>query len=70
MKKIYDVYEQIGNFADVVFTSENFYDVQDYLEERFLNSGYNIDDESEEELFYSYFTIREKYVVSREEMGR
>ena len=59
MEKIYNVYEQIGNFADIVFTSDNFYDVQDYLQDRFLNSGYNIDDESEEQLFYSYFHIEE-----------
>lgn len=59
MEKTYNVYEQIGNFADVVFTSNNFNEVQDYLQERFLNSDYNIDDESEEELFYSYFHIEE-----------
>ena len=59
MEKIYNVYEQIGNFADIVFTSDNFYDVQDYLQDRFLNSGYNVDDESEEQFFYSYFHIEE-----------
>lgn len=49
---MYEVYESIGNFSEKVFESENFYDVQDYLTERFENS-----DETDEELFYSYFSI-------------
>ena len=59
MGKIYNVYEQIGNFANLVFTSEYFDDIQEYLESRLVESDYNVDDESEVQLFYSYFTIEE-----------
>ena len=59
MEKTYQVWEQIGNFADVVF-SGTFNECQDYLEDRLLESGTNIDDESAVELFYSYFSIDEK----------
>lgn len=58
--KTYAVYEQIGNFCDIVFSSDSFYEVQDFLENRLLNSGINLDDESEVEAFYSYFSIDEK----------
>ena len=51
----YKVYEAIGNFSAMVFESENFYEVQDYLQERFDNSN-----ETDEELFYSYFSISEE----------
>ena len=54
MSKMYKVYEQIGNFSDMVFESDNFYEVQDYLEDRFNES-----DCDDEELFYSYFYIDE-----------
>ena len=37
--KTYEVYEQIGNFCDVVFSSDNFYEVQDFLENRLADSG-------------------------------
>ena len=50
----YRVYEQIGNFSDVVFESDYFYEVQDYLINRFEKS--DCDDEG---LFYSYFSIEE-----------
>lgn len=56
---MYVIYEQIGNFANEVFRSDNFYETQDYLESRLNNSGIDIDDESEVENFYSYFYIRE-----------
>ena len=52
--KYYAVYESIGNFSHMVFCADNFNGVQDYLSERFYNSG--MDDE---ELFYSYFAIVE-----------
>lgn len=50
----YRVHEQIGNFSKVVFESDNFNEVQEYLTERFENS-----DCEDEELFYSYFSIDE-----------
>lgn len=56
--KEYQVWEQIGNFADVVF-SGTWNECQDYLEDRLLESGTDIDDKSEVELFYSYFGIEE-----------
>lgn len=52
--KYYAIYEQIGNFAHMVYVSDSFYTIQDYLQDRFDNS--NCDDES---LFYSYFSIVE-----------
>lgn len=52
---MYTVYESIGNFADVVFESDNWYEVQDYLDARFRES-----DCDDEELFYSYFSIEEE----------
>lgn len=52
--KYYAIYEAIGNFSHMVYVSDNFYTIQDYLQDRFDNSGY--DDES---LFYSYFSIVE-----------
>lgn len=57
--KVYNVYESIGNFCDIVFTSDSFNDVQDYLQNRLDNSDVNIDDETEVENFYSYFSIDE-----------
>ena len=57
--KIFKVYEQIGNFADEVYQSDNFNEVQDYLQDRFEDSEPNTGDEADEELFYSYFHIEE-----------
>lgn len=50
----YKVFEQIGNYSDVVFESDSFNEVQDYLTDRFEKS-----DCDDEELFYSYFSIDE-----------
>lgn len=57
--KYYVVYESIGNFSHMVYVSDNYYAIQDYLQDRFLNSNYDIDDPADEELFYSYFGIEE-----------
>lgn len=57
--KIFKVYEQIGNFAEEVYQSDNFNEVQDYLQDRFEDSELNTGDEADEELFYSYFHIEE-----------
>lgn len=43
--KVYNVYESIGNFCDVVFTSDSFNECQDYLQNRLYNSEINIDKE-------------------------
>lgn len=56
--KEYQVWEQIGNFADVVFTG-TFNECQDYLEDRLLESETDITDDAEVELFYSYFGLEE-----------
>jgi hypothetical protein len=50
----YKVHESIDNFSAVVFESDNFYEVQDYLQDRFNES-----DCEDEQLFYSYFCIKE-----------
>ena len=60
MDKIYDVYMMLGNFSHLVFSSDNFYEVQDYLEQELLDSGIDIDDEAEVENFYSYYSISER----------
>lgn len=60
MNKIYNVYQQIGNFGGLVFTSDNFYEVQDFLENKRIDAGVDPDDEAELALFYSYFSIEEK----------
>lgn len=53
---MYKVYEHISNACGgKVFESDNFYEVQDYLQRRFDESG-----EENEELFYSYFYIAEE----------
>lgn len=52
--KTYKVHESIGNFSNVVFESDNFYEVQDYLQDRFNESECE-----DEQLFYSYFHIEE-----------
>ena len=57
--KYYVVYESIGNFSHMVYVSDSFYAIQDYLQDRFLNSDYDHDDEDEEQLFYSYFSVEE-----------
>lgn len=57
--KIFKVYEQIGNFADEVYQSDNFNEIQDYLTNRFEESELNTGNEADEELFYSYFHIEE-----------
>ena len=52
---MYKVYEQVSNACGgKVFESDSFYEVQDYLTQRFEES-----DCDNEELFYSYFRIIE-----------
>mgnify|MGYP006908873564 CR=1 FL=1 len=52
--KRYAVYEMIGNFSHMIYVSDNFYDVQDFLQTAFDES-----DCEDEELFYSYYSIHE-----------
>lgn len=52
---MYKVYEQIGNFSEVVFESDDWYEAQDYVENRFQES-----DCDDKELFFSYFSIEEE----------
>lgn len=75
MDKMYIVREMFGNFSHEVFRSEYWYEVEEYLENRWIeycavnvNDGVNndavdIDDESERELFFSYFGIEEKIIT-------
>ena len=59
----YNVYELIGNFCEKVFESDNFYEIQDYLTNRFNQAVENGDYENTEadaELFFSYFSIEEE----------
>lgn len=63
-EKTYVIYEQIGNFASEVFRSDSFYEIQDYLQERFdeaVNDPESFFDynDADEQLFYSYFRIEE-----------
>ena len=64
--KHYIVHEFIGNHSDKVFESDDFYEVQDYLEDRWVkyceDEKVGLDDEKERELFDSYFHIEEKEV--------
>ena len=64
--KHYIVYESIGNYSDKVFESDDFYEVQDYLEDRWVkyceDERVDLDDEKERELFDSYFHIEEKEI--------
>ena len=57
--KTYNVYEAFGNYSFLAFTSDSFNECQDYLENRLLESEVDIDNESEVENFYSYFSIEE-----------
>lgn len=62
LEKKYIIYESIGNFADIVFTSDNYYECQDYLQQRY-NEALEANDieatESDEQMFYSYFNLME-----------
>lgn len=57
MTTMYTVSEMIGNFSEIVYRSEFWYDVQEYLENRLNESDTDPEDESAVELFYSYFSI-------------
>ena len=59
MEKTYNVYKQIGNFSELVFTSDNFYEVQDFSEDEKYNAGIDPENDSELALFYSYYYIDE-----------
>lgn len=59
MEKTYNVYKQIGNFSKLVFTSDNFYEVQDFFEDEKYNAGIDPENDSELALFYSYYSIEE-----------
>ena len=54
---MYSIYEMIGNFFAKVAEFDTMYEVQDYFDERLNAADINPDDESEVELFYSYFSI-------------
>lgn len=54
---MYSIYEMIGNFSAKVAEFDTMYEVQDYFDERLNAADINPDDESEVELFYSYFSI-------------
>lgn len=62
MKK-YVINESIGNFSNEVFESDIFDEIQEYLQNRYNaaieNGDYEENNEAEEELFYSYFSISE-----------
>lgn len=62
LEKKYIIYESIGNFADIVYTSDNYNDCQDYLQQRY-NEALEANDieetEAAAELFYSYFNFIE-----------
>ena len=58
MNTMYTIYEQIGNFADVVARFDNWYEVQDYLSDRLDAAGIDPDDDSAVQLFYSYFDVQ------------
>ena len=56
------VNESMGNFSEKVFESDNFNEVQDYLQECFekaINNGDYENTEESEQLFYSYFSIEQ-----------
>ena len=60
--KTYIIHEMIGNFSRAVYTSDSFYDIQDYLENAWneaVNNGDYENTEANQELFYSYFHIEE-----------
>lgn len=59
MEKTYNVYQQIGNFDKLVFTSDNFYEVQDFFEDEKFKAGIDPENDSELALFYSYYHIEE-----------
>lgn len=55
---MYNVYESIGNFSDVVFRADNWYEVQDYLSDRLDAAGIDPDDDAAVQDFYSYFDVK------------
>ncbi|MBQ2396854.1 MAG: hypothetical protein II304_07480 [Bacteroidales bacterium] len=62
MKK-YVVYQAVGNFGHKVFESEYFSDVEDFLTTAWMEAvtaGDYEETESDEQLFYSYFSISEE----------
>jgi len=59
MEKTYNVYQQIGNFSGLIFTSNDFYEVQDFMENKRIDEGVDPENKSELALFYSYFSIED-----------
>lgn len=56
---MYSIYEMIGNTSAKVAECDTMYEVQDYFDERLNAADINLNDESEVELFYSYFSVEE-----------
>lgn len=54
---MYSIYEMIGNISAKVAECDTMYEVQDYFDERLNAADINLNDESEVELFYSYFSV-------------
>lgn len=59
---MFKVYEMIGNFAHEIFHAESWREVQDYLWFRWSlyraeNCSENEDDEADQILFYSNFSV-------------
>ena len=54
---MFTVSETMGNFSEVVFRADNWYSVQEYLENRLNESDTDLDDENAVENFYSYFNV-------------
>ena len=57
MRTMYTVCETMGNFSEVVYRADSWYDVQSYFESRLYDSDIDPDDESAVQLFYSYFSV-------------
>lgn len=61
---MFKVFEMVGNFAHEVFHASTWNEVQDYLWARWEsyraeNCLENSDDEADQQLFYSYFSVEE-----------
>ena len=54
---IYNIHEAIGNYSEVVFRADSWYEVHEYLENRLNSSGTDPDDDAAVENFYSYFNV-------------
>lgn len=57
MRTMYNVCETMGNFSEIVYRTDSWYDAQEYLESRLYESDTDPEDESAVQLFYSYFSV-------------